>query len=144
MILPRLKTWHWLVAVLLLAIAGDWLVQRPDGRSRELNRAIESQASAGLKAYPYPFRVLRMEGDTAVMATPRNFDVPAFRALGALFPDLDVKDTNSPAYLAAQQELAAVQSEARAIVLAQPGVAGARWELDKAWVGAHGIELPAK
>jgi hypothetical protein len=140
----RIKTWHWLVAALALAVALDWFIQHPDGHTRELNRAIESKASAQLKSYPYPFRVLRVESGTAVMATPRNFDVPAFRALGALFPDLDVKDTHSPAYMAAQQTLATVQTEARTIVLSQPGIASIRWELDKAWLGAHGIDVPAK
>lgn len=140
----RIKAWHWLVVAVALAVVLDWLVQRPDGRTRELNRAIEAQASAKLKSYPYHFRVLRVEGGMAVMATPRNFDVPAFRALGALFPDLNVRDTDSPAYLAAQQELATVQTEVRAIVLAQSGITGARWELDKAWLSAHGIDVPVK
>jgi hypothetical protein len=142
--IARIKKWHWLVAGLLLAFALDWFIQRPDHRSRELNQFMASQASERLRAYPYQFRVLHVEGTTAVLSTPRNVDVPARRALGALFPDLDVKDANNPAFIAAQQELAAVQTEARTIVQSQPGITAVRWELDQAWLAAHGIDMPAK
>lgn len=139
--LRRLKIWQWAVLLLLGLTALSWWLHRPDARTRQLNAAIESQASAQLKAYPYEFRVLRLEGRTAVMSTPRNVAMPAFRALGAMFPQLDVKNANDPAFIAAQQQLGAVQDEARKIVAAQPGVAGVRWELDQHWLRAHSIEL---
>jgi hypothetical protein len=142
--ISRIKMWQWLLVGVVFAATLDWFIQRPDDRARELNRVLESQGSARLKAYPYPFRVLRVEGNTAVLATPRNVEVPAFRALGALFPDIDVKNANNPAFIAAEKELAAVQTEVRDIVKSQPGIAGFRWELDKAWLGAHGIDIPVK
>lgn len=139
---PKLKTWQWAIAGLLLFTAASWWVHRPDARARDLNDAIASKASPQLKNYPYEFRVLRTEGGVAVMGTPRNVEVPAFRMLGALYPDMDVRNPNDPAFVAAQQMLGAVQSEAREIVMAQPGVTGVRWELDRQWLGAHGIEAP--
>ena len=140
----KLKTWQWVVVALALAFAADWFIQRPDSRARDINRALMEVGTPELKAYPYRFHVLRVEGDTAVIATPRNFDVPAFHALGTLYPGLNVKNNNDPAFIKAQQALGAVQGEARAIVLSQPGIKSMRWELDKAWLTAHGIDVPDK
>ncbi|HLO63911.1 MAG TPA: hypothetical protein VK165_13210 [Azonexus sp.] len=139
-----IKSWQWGVIVLVLLVALDWAIQRPDPRTRELNRALAAQASPKLRDYPYQFHVLRVEGDTAVMATPRNFDVPAFRMLAVLYPDINVKDANNPAFIAVERLLGQVQDEARNIVLAQPGIGQVRWELDTAWLHRKGIELPAR
>ncbi len=139
-----IKSWQWIAIVLALLVAIDWAIQRPDPRTRELNRALESQASQKLKDYPYQFRVFRVEGSTAVMSTPRNFDVPAFRMLGVLYPEINVKDANNPAFIAVERLLGQVQDEARDIVLAQPGIEQVRWELDKAWLHRKGIEAPGR
>ncbi|MDD5248805.1 MAG: hypothetical protein PHY45_07460 [Rhodocyclaceae bacterium] len=139
---PKLRTWQWIALGLLLFTGASWLVHRPDARARQLNGVIEAQASPHLKTYPYEFRVLRIESGVAVMSTPRNFDVPAFKMLGALYPDIDVKNPNDPAFIAAEKALAEAQSEARAIVLSQPGITGVRWELDKHWLSAHYIDVP--
>lgn len=139
-----IKSWQWIAIVLALLVAIDWAIQRPDPRTRELNRALESQASQKLKDYPYQFRVFRVEGSTAVMSTPRNFDVPAFRMLGVLYPEINVKDANNRAFIAVERLLGQVQDEARDIVLAQPGIEQVRWELDKAWLHRKGIEAPER
>ncbi|MCE1244643.1 hypothetical protein [Oryzomicrobium sp.] len=139
-----MKKRYWVVLILLFLIGLDWYIRSPDSHSRELTRAIETQGSEALKAYPYKFRVLKVVGDTAYLSTPRNTEVPAFKALGALFPGLNTKDPNNPAFIAAQQRLGAVQSEARAIVLAQPGVKDVRWELDREWLASHYIEVPGQ
>ncbi|HNB53209.1 MAG TPA: hypothetical protein PK530_14760, partial [Anaerolineales bacterium] len=97
-----------------------------------------------LKDYPYQFQVLRVEGKTAVMTTPRNFDVPAFRMLGVLYPDINVKDANNPAFIAVEHQLGRMQDEAKGIVLAQPGIEQVRWELDKQWLRRKGIEVPER
>ena len=106
--------------------------------------AIATKASQKLKDYPYQFQVLRVEGGTAVMSTPRNFDSPAFRMLGVLYPDINVKDANNPAFIAVERLLGQVQDEAKDIVLAQPGITDVRWELDKGWLRRKGIEVPDK
>lgn len=144
MTLKKVQTWHWALLALVLFFTADWAIRRPDSRARELNQVLEATASEPLKAYPYPFRVLRVEQGMAVMGTPRNFDVPAFRVIAVLYPEINVKDPNNPAFVEAQQTLAARQTEARLIVSAQPGIKGVKWELDKTWLGAHGIELPAR
>ncbi len=141
--LKKVKTWHWIVLALMLFAALDWFIQRPDGRARELNRIIQSQGSQPLKDYPYRFHVLRVENDTAIMATPRNVDVPALRFISVLHPEIDVMDNNNPAFIAAEKKLGEMQSEARNIVLSQPDIKNVKWELDKAWLNAHHIDIPA-
>lgn len=139
-----MKKRYWAALVLLFLIGLDWYIRAPDARSRELTAAIETQGSARLKDYPYKFRVMAVEGDTALVSTPRNVAVPAFRMLGVLYPQIDVRNPNDPAFIAAEQLLGEVQSEARGIVLAQPGIKTVRWELDRDWLTAHYIEVPAK
>ena len=94
--------------------------------------------------YPYRFEVLRVEGDTAVMSTPRNFDAPAFLMLGKLYPDINVKDHNNLKFIEVERLLGRGQDEAKDIVLAQPGIKSVRWELDRNWLRRQGIELPEK
>lgn len=133
---------HWLFIAVVVALLADWLIQRPDGRAREINAAIEAKGSAALRNYPYQFRVVRVTGDTAVLATPRNVSVPALRFLAVIHPDIDVKNANDPAFIAAEKELAAVQSEARELAQAYPGIKRVQWELDKAWLARNGIDVP--
>jgi len=139
-----IKSWQWIVVVLVLLAALDWAIQRPDPQTRELNNALTREASQKLKDYPYQFQVLRVEGKTAVMTTPRNFDVPAFRMLGVLYPDINVKDANNPAFIAVEHQLGQMQDEAKGIVLAQLGIEQVRWELDKQWLRRKGIEVPER
>lgn len=140
----QIRSWHWVLIVIALLVALDWAIRRPDPRTRELNAILETRASQQLKDYPYEFRVIRVEGSTAVMSTPRNFDSPAFRFLGVIYPEINVKDHNNPAFIAVEQLLGKVQDEAKDIVLAQPGITDIRWELDRNWLRRRGIELPDK
>jgi len=73
---------------------------------------------------------------------PRNVSVPAFRFLGVIHPDLDVRNPNDPAFIAAEKELAAVQTEVMNIAQAQEGIKRVQWELDKAWLAKNGIDAP--
>jgi len=139
--LPRLPYWQWIALVVLLAVAGDWLAQRPDARTRAINAAIEQKASPRLRDYPFPFRAVRVEGDVAVLTTPRTPQVPALRFIGAIHPEIDVKNPNDPAFIAAQNELGLVQSEVAAIAAAQPGIRLIRWQLDTAWLAGRGIDV---
>ena len=139
-----MKRKYWVLLTLVFLVWLDWYIRAPDARSRDLSKVIAQQGSEQLRQYPYQFHVLRVDGETAVMATPRNFDVPAFRMLGALYPELNTKDQNNPAFIAAEQQLGQVQSEARLIILGQPGIRDVRWELDRDWLAAHHIDLPQK
>ena len=140
-----MKKKYWAILILLLAlVALDWYIQAPDSRSRQLTSVIATQASAKLKSYPYQFWVMKVSGETAIMSTPRNREVPALKMLGSLFPDINTRNSNDPAFIAAEKLLAEVQSEARAIVLAQPGIKDVSWELDRKWLAAHNIDVPEK
>ncbi|MBS1158475.1 MAG: hypothetical protein H6R15_894 [Proteobacteria bacterium] len=139
-----MKKTYWIILVILFLVGLDWYIRAPDGRSRQLTGAIERQGSAELKSYPYQFKVLKVSGDTAYVSTPRNFEVPAFKMLAVLYPQINTKDNNNPAFIAEEQHLGRVQSEARAIVLAQPGIKDVQWELDREWLAQHGIDVPAK
>lgn len=139
-----MKKRYWVVPLLIFLVGLDWYIRAPDSRSRQLTSAIAAQAGSELKTYPYQFKVLKVSGETAYVSTPRNFDVPAFRALGVLFPDVNTKNPNDPAFIAAEQQLGRVQDEARAIVLAQPGIREVAWQLDRDWLTAHFIEVPPK
>ena len=144
MTFPKLKSWQWILIVLAFLVALDWAIRRPDSRSRELSEVIQTQGSAELKKYPYPFHVMRVQGSTAVMGTPRSAESPAFRFLGVIYPEINVKDANNPAFIAIEKELAKVQDEARTIVLAQTGIKDVSWELDREWLRRNHVPLPDK
>ena len=137
-----MKKRYWAILVLLFLVGLDWFIRAPDSRSRQLTAAIEAQASANLKNYPYRFWVMKVNGETAVVSSPRSVEVPALKALGVLYPDINTKDPNDTAFIAAEQLLGQVQAEARSIVLAQPGIKNVHWELDRDWLVAHHVELP--
>lgn len=140
--IPKLAVWHWIIIGIVLAFIADWAIQRPDSRARDINDVIETKGSEALHNYPYHFRVVRVTGDTAVLSTPRNVSVPAFRFLGIIHPEIDVKNPNNPAFVAVEKQLAAVQTEVRDLVQAQPGIKRVQWELDKTWLAKHGIDVP--
>jgi hypothetical protein len=138
------KKKYWVLLVIVFLVWLDWYIRAPDARSRELTQIIENQASEKLRHYPYKFWVIKVQSGTAWLSTPRNVDVPAYKALAVLYPEINTKDANNPAFIAVEQELGQVQSEARAIIQAQPGIKDVQWELDRAWLTAHQIELPTK
>jgi hypothetical protein len=137
-----MKKRYWVIVVLIFLVWLDWYIRAPDATSRQLTSAIETQAGEKLKNYPYKFRVLKFSQGTAYVSTPRSFAVPAFKALAVLYPDVNTKNPNDPAFIAAEQLLGEVQSEAAAIVKAQPGVKEVRWEIDRDWLRAHHIDIP--
>ena len=137
-----MKKKYWIIAILIFLVGLDWYIRAPDATSRQLTSAIEAQGSEKLKNYPYKFRVLKFSDGTAYVSSPRSFAVPAFKALAALYPDLNTKNPDNPEFIAAQKLLAEVQSEAGAIVEKQPGVKQIRWEIDRDWLSAHHIDVP--
>ena len=139
-----MKKRYWITPLLAFLVGLDWYIRAPDSAARKLSSAIEAQGSAKLKAYPYKFWVIKVKDGTAYVSTPRSFDVPAFKALAVLYPDVNTKNPNDPAFIATEKLLGEVQSEASAIVKAQPGIKEVRWELDRDWLRAHFIEVPEK
>jgi hypothetical protein len=132
-----------LVAVFLLG-AIYWFGLRADPRVDELNQTLHQTGSRELQGYPYEFKVVRLEGvegEIAVMGTPRSSEVPVFRMIGVIHPNLSGKSPMDPDFAAAEKELATIQSEARQIVISQHGIRSVKWELDKNWLIAHNIQI---
>ena len=139
-----MKKQYWVILVVVFLVWLDWYIRAPDSHSRDLTQAIELQASVKLRNYPYKFWVMKVDNGVVSLSTPRNFDVPAYKALAVLYPNINTKDPNNPEFIAIEQLLGDVQAEARSIVLTQPGVKDVRWELDRDWLVGHQIELPTR
>jgi len=139
-----MKKRYWLILAVLFMIALDWFIQAPDSRARQLTAVLAQQGSEHMKQYPYQFHVMRVDGGTAMLSTPRSREVPALKVLKVLYPDLDTSNPNDPQFIAAEKRLAEVQAEARKIIAAQPGITDVRWELDRKWLTSRSIDLPGK
>lgn len=86
-----------------------------------------------VSSYPYHHRVLRVEGNTAIISSLRSRTVSTQRALIAVFPGMrHLADTNRE-WQKAERELAQVQARAGDVVLASGRVNRIRWELDENW-----------
>ena len=131
-------------AIFLLALAAGLiaLALYEPPLVHELNKKLEQAPQ--VSAFPYEFRVLRVENGTAVMSTPRSPAVPVERVLGILFPEVAGQAGDSPAFQKAQKHLAKTQTRARDLVLKDPKVKRVQWQLDRNWLMQHGIQLPAQ
>ena len=98
-------------------------------------------ADSELAAYPYSFRVLRIDDQVATMTTPRSPEFPAYRALGLLFPDLANLPQEDPRLMQGQIEMAGLQEHAKDIVLRTEHVSQVEWEIDRQWLSGHGVQL---
>jgi hypothetical protein len=140
---PNKRFYQFVFAVFLFG-AIYWFGLRTDPKVNALNQAIYQMGSPALQAYPYSFRVVRvdgLDGEMAVMETPRSSSVPVYRMIGAIYPRLSGRSPMDPDFVAAEKELAQIQGEAHQIILSQHGVASVKWELDQNWLLAHNIPL---
>lgn len=138
--MPDRRIFKILFAVFVLG-AIYWFGLRTDPRVDALNQALLQMGSPALQNYPYTFRVTRLDAGEAVMGTPRSSEMPVYRMIGAIHPNLSGRSLADPDFVAAEKEMAQIQSEARQIVLGQPGVTSVKWELDRNWLIANGIQL---
>ncbi|MEW8505238.1 MAG: hypothetical protein AB2598_00915 [Candidatus Thiodiazotropha sp.] len=115
-----------------------WLMSL-DFRLEEIDELIRQDAQ--ISSYPYPFRVLDIEGTTAVLSTPRSNAMPAVRFLGLIKPGLKYLDEQDPKLIAAQKELATIQSKVGKLVLRRNDIERVSWRLDKEWFAEKGIWL---
>ena len=104
-----------------------------------LNNGIQEHSE--LADYPYPFRVLRVEGSTTVMSTIRSPHIATTQALRELFPSLRGVSENSREFQRAEREFARLQARASEVVLASPSVERVRWELDDNWYYLNDMKL---
>jgi hypothetical protein len=95
---------------------------------------------AELNDYPYPFRILRKEGDIAIMGTLRSTEIPAPTALKILFPELKGTPDNGKVMQHAQMKMARLQAKAKEIVLSNSEFESVNWELDENWFRLHDIK----
>jgi hypothetical protein len=130
------------IAVVVVAALAFWIGSSWKPRVWELNAMLE--ADPQIADYPYRFRVVALDDGVAAISTPRSFDLPAYRFLAIIYPNLANKADNDPEVIAAQQELIDHQKRAQGLVLAQPDVESVRWELDTQWLSARGISVPGK
>lgn len=121
---------QFLIVMLVATLFVGWLGWR-GFEVISLNQRL--QADETVAEYPYQHRVLRVDGDTAVMSSLRSHDVSTRRALTNLFPSLSALTEDHREWQRAERELARVQARAGDIVLASPGVSRVRWELDENW-----------
>ena len=127
-----------ILLALTLGLLGLFLYQSP-----AVSRLNEQLARDGeLNAFPYRFRVLRIEDTTAILGTPRSAEVPVAQIMGILYPHLAGKAPDQPGFQEAQLDLARHQKKAKQIVLADQEIASVRWELDREWLAQHGIQSP--
>ncbi|MCU7839667.1 MAG: hypothetical protein KZQ94_09840 [Candidatus Thiodiazotropha sp. (ex Troendleina suluensis)] len=124
-------------SILLLFLLG-WLLTL-DFRLGEIDALIQQDQQTA--AYPYPFRALDIIGTTAIISSPRSNTMPAVRFLGIINPSLSNKSTQDPQVIAAQKELAAIQSKVKKRVLGRDDIDKVRWRIDKEWFSQKGIWL---
>ena len=130
-----LKIYAACLAVIALIIIGSVLYQ--PAKVRQLNALIER--STELDSYPYPFRVLKVEGVTAVISSPRSASVGVPMMIKAIDPTLEGVSIDDPRFEAAQKSLAEHQALAQQIVLSDAEITRVQWELDEGWLRARGV-----
>jgi len=127
------------IAVLAAAVLVGllWWLLGGDSRVSELNDDLADDAT--IAAYPYPFQVLSVENGVAKVSSPRSAQMSAIQGLRILFPELVNASAISPEMMAAQEQLAAVQSRVGTVVGEHPDVARVQWVLDETWLARHGV-----
>ncbi|MBT2971953.1 MAG: hypothetical protein B6D72_13200 [gamma proteobacterium symbiont of Ctena orbiculata] len=126
------------LAIICLSLLLIWMLNL-DLRLEEIDDMIGRDSK--IASYPYPFRALEIEGTTAVLSSPRSNAMPAVRFLGLIKPGLINLDEQDPELLAAQKELAEIQSRVRKVVLMRNDIDRISWRLDKEWYAEKGILL---
>ncbi|NCC28768.1 MAG: hypothetical protein EOM22_11655 [Gammaproteobacteria bacterium] len=130
------------IGVVVIGALALWIGSAWKPQAWKLDQVLESDAA--LASYPYRFRVVSIENGVATISTPRSFDMPAYRFLAVIHPNLANKADNDPQMIAAQQELIDHQKRAQGLILAQSQVESVQWELDTQWLAARGITVSPK
>lgn len=121
---------QFIIVMLVAALFVGWLGWR-GFEVISLNHALK--ADDIVANYPYQHRVVRVEGNTAIMTSLRSLETPTRDALNAIFPSMQNLADTSREWQRAERELAQVQARAGDIILGQGGIDRIRWELDQNW-----------
>ncbi|RKT46669.1 hypothetical protein [Thiocapsa rosea] len=127
------------IGVIVIGVLAVWIGSAWKPQVWELDQVLE--ADPQVSSYPYRFRVVSFENGVATISTPRSFDMPAYRFLAIIHPNLTNKADNDPQVIAAQQGLIDHQKRAQGLILAQPQVESVEWQLDTQWLAARGINV---
>tara|TARA_B100001059_G_scaffold208841_1_gene221386 strand:- start:307 stop:768 length:462 start_codon:yes stop_codon:yes gene_type:complete len=131
------KYFYFLVGLVLVGFI--WWLSSLDFRAMEINDLLE--ADADVAAYPYPFRVISLKEGVAQLGSPRSAQFSAIQALRIMYPDLKKAGAVSDEMMAAQDELARVQSHVGKLVKSQEDVNSVRWVLDQQWLTENGAQF---
>lgn len=129
---------RYLYILLGIAVAGIiWWLSSLDFRVSELNDLLEQDAE--LAAYPYTFKVISLDNGVAEISSPRSAQMSAIQSLRIMYPELSHASAVSDEMMAAQEELARVQSQAGKFIGQQQDVRSVRWTLDTRWLAEYGV-----
>lgn len=118
------------IVMLVAALFVGWLGWR-GFEVISLNEALK--ADDAVSGYPYQHRVVRVEGNTAIMTSLRSLETPTSDALHAIFPSMRNQPDTSSQWQRAERELAQIQARAGDLILGQDNIDRIRWELDENW-----------
>lgn len=121
---------QFIIVMLVAAIFVGWLGWR-GFEVITLNQHLRSDSVVA--SYPYQHRVLRVDGETAVMSSLRSHDMSTRDALITIFPSMRSVNENHRDWQRAEREFAHVQARAGDVVLSTPDISRVRWELDENW-----------
>ena len=123
---------------IVVAFIGNW-IWNYNPRVGDLNDLLSEDVE--LANYPYQFCVIELKDGNAVMSSPRSAQVSVLKFLSIVKPELRNKDSDSPEVIAAQKELAKLQSKAKKLILMQADVNRISWKIDKSWFASYGVYL---
>ena len=121
---------QFVIVMLVAALFVGWIGWR-GFEVISLNQKLRNNEAVA--SYPYQHRVLRVEGDIAVMSSLHSPKRSTRDALSTLFPELRLLTDSDRNWHNAERGLAHVQALAGNIVISSPGISRIRWELDKNW-----------
>jgi hypothetical protein len=121
-----------------VAFIGNW-IWNYNPRVGELNDLLSEDTE--LANYSYQFKLMELKDGNAVMSSPRTAQVSVLRFLSIVKPELANKNSDSPEVIAAQKELAKLQSKAKKLILSQADVNHVIWKIDKSWFASYGVYL---
>lgn len=137
MINKKVLLYTGIVTIYFLVIISFYL--KHDSRASELNNLLSSTPE--LNNYPYQYRVLKVDGDTAVMAAPNSTQVSSLHALEIIYPKLKFKAEDSQEMQQEKEKMLYFQNLAAKAIREQSDIKTIRWQIDTAWFTKHGIEI---
>ena len=85
--------------------------------------------------------MISLEKGIARVSSPRSAQVSAVQSLRIMYPVLKQSSAVSDEMMAAQTELARIQSYVGKRVKSQDDINSVRWVLDQQWLTEHGVHL---